>query len=441
MQKKQSFIDFIVVAYNDLDSLIIDNKNNLIVLLTDDGETLVKISCNIDNALNTYNQICAERNIKDILFIAREDAFSSLKVRESLKSILGNKERPEIMLLTPYLPPPVQSAREDGKVQSFIIKREKLNFPFAVKHIEKYDKLIYYIVYEYLNTPDGDNIEVVQVDKPCDNSHKKKQKNHHLINNSMLLIPHKGTVKLLKRCISHLSKTPLIPGQTTICFDDKGYKKPIEYNINSHIDLFFNSPLGVGPYLARHYSIVNSEKKYVFFQDSDDISVRSRFKKQLNELKRRDLDMIGSHELRIDQMARCIMVVRFPIDVNKALENNGIHPLFHPTSMISRSGYLKTKGFSTNLKFSYDLQFLMRAFFFLKIGNIDEFLYIRFKRQNSLITHHKTGLNTPIRSFLLWRWMVDLKLIKENKLDLEDSSLSLQKHEFNYQLLKYREQH
>jgi glycosyltransferase involved in cell wall biosynthesis len=199
--------------------------------------------------------------------------------------------------------------------------------------------------------------------------------------------------------------------------------------------VYANSPGNVGPYCARHYSIINSSKDYIFFQDSDDIPVNTRFAKQIKEMERRNLDMVGSHELRIDQFERQIAIIRYPLDVSEALKHGSFHPLFHPTALISKDAYIRTGGFSTNLRFGYDSQFLIRSHFYLNSGNIDDFLYLRFKRPNSLTTNPKTKLGSNLRIFLLWRWRTEFKLVKENKLQLQDSSLSVQKHSFDYSMI------
>lgn len=146
--------------------------------------------------------------------------------------------------------------------------------------------------------------------------------------------------------------------------------------------------------------------------------------------------MLGSHELRIDEFVKKILIIRFPLNVNEALSNYIFHPLLHSTSIVTKSAYLKTGGYSTEGEFGFDSQFLLRSHFFLKVGNIDEFLYIRYKRPNSLTTNKNTMIGSDRRSFLAWRWMVDFKLVSLGKLNLEDSSLKAKAHPYKYILKK-----
>jgi hypothetical protein len=60
------------------------------------------------------------------------------------------------------------------------------------------------------------------------------------------------------------------------------------------------------------------------------------------------------------------------------------------------------------------------------------------QKPNSLTTNAKTKLGSDLRIFLLWRWITEFRLVKENKLDLQDSSLSVQKHHFDYNMIEVK---
>lgn len=207
-------------------------------------------------------------------------------------------------------------------------------------------------------------------------------------------------------------------------------------NLKQRLTSFLNIPGNVGPFLPTHQRIMDSNKEFIFFHGSDDISVNTRFIRQLAELNKRKLDMLGSHELRVDQFAKSLIAFRNPRDVTKIDSVKFFYPLTQGTALITKKGYLKAKGFSTNARFGYDSQFLLRSCFILKMGNIDDFLYIRFKRPNSLTTKSATKIGSNIRSFLNWRWTVDYNLVNEDKLNLDESSLAVQKHKFDYELVE-----
>lgn len=400
-------------------------------------------------AISHISQLAAEPDTESLLFISPDDQFDTTQLQSVIHNIYTTGAHRGVTLLLPYKEPPVEitetmdipkhTQREDGTVQSF-----RILAPFFKKHLlRKYflqwNRLAYELLYPYLNSPASNNIEIIQVGKPAVPAPLTEFPTE-LLNRSLLIIPHKDSVKLLKRCLLHLNQAAALPAAINVCFDDKGYSRLSNDAFNrltTRLKIFKNAPGNVGPYPPRHYSITNTEMDYIFFQDSDDIPVDDRFIKQLTELTARDLDMIGSHELRVDEFERKIIIFRYPLNVTRSLDAQCFHPLFHPTALVTRKAYLKTGGFSTNLRFGYDSQFLLRSHFYLKIGNIDDFLYIRFKRPNSLTTDARTSFSSNLRSFLIGRWMTDFRLVLENKLDLHESSLSVQKHSFNYKLVEH----
>jgi hypothetical protein len=376
----------------------------------------------------------------EVVFVSGMKGFPENIFKQTLKEIWDATRHRDLTLLVPYIPPPVNDYREDGAVTSFIVSSTLLNYDLLQRYCKDFSKLLYYIANSYLNSTCSRNIDIVQVGKPRIYNPIKTNRSDDMLKRSLLLIPHKGALSLLDRCMNHLNTIESLPRRINICFDDKGirkFSKDAYPTIGGNVKLYLNEPVGSGPYLARHYSIEGADKEYIFFQDSDDIPTIDRFTVQLEEMNSRGLDMIGSHELRVDQFARCLLMIRFPLDANNAFEHYAYQPLFHPTALITRSAYLRTKGFSTDQTFGYDLQLTMRAKYSLKIGNTDDFLYIRFKRRGSLTTHKKTKIGSELRSFLWWRWRVDMRLVDEGKLNLEDSSLSRQDHRFPFRMIPF----
>lgn len=436
--QNKRMVELIVLPIAKIDFKLLGFKLNTIILFTDRGGSSYHEILHSDNIISKIFILIHKLNITEVAFISATDHFSSEVLEQEITHLYKNNLHEYLTLLVPYLTPPQFSQRKDGKVQSAIIS-VKLLFDNGSYNPEKFWKIIYDITYAYLNSAISNNIEVVQVGKLKAKENMIFGGCSKLLKNSMLVIPHKGTIKLLKRCLSHLNNTKFCASDINLCFDDMSHKK-IDgkqfSNLKTKLKIFLNVPSNVGPYPPRHYSILNSDKEYIFFQDSDDISVNRRFLKQLDEIKKRNLDMIGSHELRVDQFARSLILIRYPLEVVKFDSAQLFYPLFHPSSLITRSAYLKAKGFSTNRRFGYDYQFLLRCCFILKMGNIDDFLYIRFKRPNSLTTNSATKFGSSIRSFHQWRWIVDYGLVKANKLNVDQSSLCVQKHIFDYQLIE-----
>ncbi|MDO6434793.1 glycosyltransferase [Flavitalea sp. BT771] len=373
-----------------------------------------------------------------VVIIAAADNFDPDHLKATLSQLVGQTMNADAAILLPYFPPPIISHIDYGPARSFAIMNRDCFSAIPIKLIEQNDleTLIYTFTYKYLNS-DRTDLKIIQVGKT---NQSGKQRPTKKLRHSLLVIPHKGRIDLLNRCLSSLEATDALPSRINLCFDDSSFKK---MNLNmfnkiaGRISILKNKPGNRGPYLARHFSAVQTDKEYIFFQDSDDISTKDRFSIQMNELLQRGLDMIGSHELRIDQILKKVMIRRFPWDVTRALSwKDGFHSLFHPTSLISKKAYLQTGGFSTDRSFGYDTQFLLRSYFFLKSGNCDDFLYIRFRRPNSITTSEKTGLNSNFRNFLLTRWRTDFRLIREGCLDLAESSLKVWRHKFAFTFIK-----
>ena len=110
-------------------------------------------------------------------------------------------------------------------------------------------------------------------------------------------------------------------------------------------------------------------------------------------------DMVGSHELRLEERVRQVMGLRFPEDINAALQRRAhdVHVFLHPTTAIRVAALRAVGGFSTARPFAADIQFLLRAHFSLRCRNLDDFLYLRRKRPGSLTTSPGTGHGEPPR--------------------------------------------
>jgi hypothetical protein len=426
-------------AVTEIIDLSVDFSTPMIIVVSDSNEFLAG-QTEEESLKAFFDYASAKGESFDVVFVSGMKGFPENIFKQVLKEIWDTGRHRDLTLLVPYISPPVNDYREDGPVRSFIASSTLFTYDLLQRSGKDFSKLLYYVANSYLNSGNSHNIDIIQVGKPRTYNPISTGRSDDMLKKSLLLIPHKGALSLLGRCMGHLNKIESLPGQINICFDDNGIKKFSKDDypaIGANVKLYLNDPIGSGPYLARHYSIEATDKEYIFFQDSDDIPTTDRFAIQLEEMRSRGLDMIGSHELRVDQFARCLLMIRFPLDANTAFESYAYQPLFHPTALITRSAYMQTKGFSTDQKFGYDLQLTMRAKYLLKIGNTDDFLYIRFKRQGSLTTHKKTRIGSELRSFLWWRWRVDMRLVDEGKLGLEDSSLSRQDHKFPFRMIPF----
>jgi hypothetical protein len=187
----------------------------------------------------------------------------------------------------------------------------------------------------------------------------------------------------------------------------------------------------VGPYVIRQTLIDLSREHLIVFHDSDDISCHDRISRQAAEIAEKQVDLVGSHELRVDELAETVEIYRFPLDASAALalpgsteQNDRSHePLLHPTVTMVRSGFVQAGGFSTNRKIANDTQFMLRAYFSLRMRNVDSFLYIRRRHSAALTVAKKTALGSSLRHFLGSTWGADFEAVKSGKARLEETSL------------------
>ena len=187
----------------------------------------------------------------------------------------------------------------------------------------------------------------------------------------------------------------------------------------------------VGPYVFRQGLIDRSNEHLIVFHDSDDISCYDRIIRQAIEIVETGADVVGSHELRVNEPARRVEAYRFPLDVSAALalpgateQNDRAHePILHPTVTMVRTGFVQAGGFSTNRKIANDTQFLLRSYFSLRMRNVDAFLYIRRRHAHALTVEKGTALGTPLRHFLGSTWGADFEAVKNGKAKLEETSL------------------
>lgn len=245
------------------------------------------------------------------------------------------------------------------------------------------------------------------------------------------IIPHAGNLNLLHTCLASVVGVALPLDQVSICFDE-AVSDP-HHALASRFPAFrylTSSPCGYGPYVARQHLSLESKADYLLFQDSDDVPCVGRRSRLEQELRHRQLDWVGSHELQVNELTRQVLAFRFPLNVTQALRDRPAHPLLFPTSMIRQAAFARTGGFSTHRTFGSDTEFLLRSYFLgVTMGNADEFLYVRRKRPGSLTTNPATALGGPVRLALDKGWKIAFAAIKRGKLELAQSALRLVQHD------------
>lgn len=202
-------------------------------------------------------------------------------------------------------------------------------------------------------------------------------------------------------------------------------------------DFYCFEPNPLGPYLIRNWLIDNSENSVIVFQDSDNIPCSDRFSTLTDFMIKNQCQLCGSHEISLDCFNKTVRAIRYPADVMDALDYGPGHCLLHPTSAVLRTWFYLCGKLSEERRFANDTKFLYNSFFKLNtIKNIDEFLYIRRKRPNSLTTSPGTMTGSSKRFVLMEQWVKDFALIKAGKTKLESSSLIFVPSRYRFRVTK-----
>lgn len=243
-------------------------------------------------------------------------------------------------------------------------------------------------------------------------------------------IAHKGLKSDLDVCLSYLHKglKEIPESQVSVCLDEPSDPIYEELMARHNEVLFFQSnPTGAGTFALKEKLILHGESGLVFLNDSDDISTTDRFTQHLIAHHSHPKTIIGSHELRFDEIAKKILAVRYPVDVHVALKRWPGHSMLVGTESFLLEDFERIGGFSTQLKFGADTQFLFRSFFFVDLYNIDEFLYIRKRHAKALTAPESMRKTKEERLRLGQLWANDFVAIRDGKKPLEGSHLTLTK--------------
>jgi hypothetical protein len=239
-----------------------------------------------------------------------------------------------------------------------------------------------------------------------------------------LLIPHRGEESHLRAALAFAGKSAGNSLKIRVGLDvgegEEYAGFPAKY---PGVEFVKFSPAPVGPYVIRQELAENSTEPLLALQDSDDLSCYDRFQTQSDALAEMGCDIVGSHELCLDEIRGLVQPVRFPLDGSAALALCANHALLHGTLMTYRSVFFALGGLSTDLIIANDTQFLLRAHFNSSIRNVDEFLYVRRRHATSLTNAPETIFDNPLRRRLSYVWTRDFDAIKRGELKIEDSSL------------------
>jgi hypothetical protein len=334
-----------------------------------------------------------------------------------------------LTVLLPWREPPTLSIRADGTADSFCCSAEVFSDLIKTIGAEPGERLCFSILDAILNGKIAVQRLLVR-QLPLGESWVSSVANPQ---DAVLIMAHRGPKQFL---ISALRFAASAAGNSRVTVrvgldveDVNEYRNLAE--IFPAAEFYGVEDPPVGPYVIRQNLIDRSSEHFIVFHDSDDISTNDRIARQAVESLEEDVEVVGSHELRVDELTGRVEVYRFPLDASAALALPGSteqndranEPLLHPTATIVRSGFVRAGGFSTDRKIANDTQFMLRAYFSLRMRNVDSFLYIRRRHGAALTVAKQTALGTPLRHFLGSTWGADFEAVKSGKARLEETSL------------------
>jgi hypothetical protein len=333
-----------------------------------------------------------------------------------------------LTVLVPSRSPPLDGARNDGEVTAFVAAGQWLG-RFAQTSAGVPPQRLCYEALRLATSAQGRDIAI-------DIVHRETPRSAPSANDCSVeaIVPHRGSDDHLLASVASLigqTSRPLI----TVCFDQRPEVRTVrKLQEMPHVRGFAITPTEAGPYVIRQHFGLTSDAELIAFQDSDDYALPDRIRSMASRLLSLDVDMLGCHELRLDEIEGIVQAIRFPLDVSAALARIASHPQLFPTTLVRASAFRRCGGLSTLRRFGSDLQFLLRAHFSMRIGNVDEFLYVRRRRSNSLTTSPETALHTPVRLEFDRRWKEDFAAVKSGGLRLEHSAIGLHHTDIPYRI-------
>jgi hypothetical protein len=319
-----------------------------------------------------------------------------------------------VIVLLPWREPPEKKARPDGAVGSFLCSRRTFERLPRVPA----EKLCFELLSAILKgTIDADRLLVRQLPLPAAAANPAPGP-------AAVIMAHRGSRRHLEVALRYLERAQRPGIRCRVGLDERSVARYASL-IRSHREVEFVqfAAAPVGPYVVRQELAGRSREPRLVFHDSDDISCTDRFPALHGEMRRTGSQMVGCHQLMVDECDGQVTATRFPLDVSGALRRYAVHALWHPTAMVDRRHFFDAGGFSQERAIANDTQFLLRAYFSMKIRNADAFLYIRRRHPAALTVRPKTALDCPERQRLSDLWQADFEAVKSGAKALGDSSL------------------
>lgn len=341
------------------------------------------------------------------------------------------KDSLSFSLLIPAKTPPNTVRRYDGEHHAFICTSHAWLHLMEFLAKDEPRRWCFLILHRLMAGADSDiNVTAIQI--PV----RLRSTNGTGAERVSIITPHRGTPAHLRTALLYSKMmTWGAPIELMIGLDSDDLSTYVSLALAEQVKLYHCQPAPQGPYVIRQKLIEESTGEYILGQDSDDLPCADRLIVLMRALHDLNVDMVGSHEVEVNEMDFCVRVYRYPLDVSSVLSREGVQgvssnalePFLHATALMKKSAFLSAGGFSTDRPIAYDSQFLLRAHFSMRIANVNEFLYLRRVHREALTVAPETHNGNRLRQHLSSLWSTDFLAIKAGALLLENSSLVAQR--------------
>jgi glycosyl transferase family 2 len=415
------------------------SKDQQLYLLEIPVHELNNLELRTDHNVEPWNRAMSFERATYLAVVPAEDVHNLVSAFRFLAAELPLEER-ALTVLVNRKTPPAEVRRFDGSIHSFICTAAFWQMVFPSLSLNAPECWCYECLAFVMSSINlTGRVFVRQLPCPTYPTHGTPH-----CPSVAVITPHRGAESYLRTVVQrtlalrHPGKLKLMVGLDVS--EIESYRN-LEHT--NQLRLFRGSPAPVGPYVLRQAMIEASTTDLFMFQDSDDVPSTDRLEVLLAAMRSLDVDMIGCHEMEVNELDRAVRVYRFPLEVSDVLarhdvqgvSHHSLEPLLHATTLVNREKFLAAGGLSTNRRIANDSQFLLRAHFSMKIANVDEFLYLRRVHRHALTVADETRNGNDLRLSLSRQWGSDFKLVKTGRLRLENSSLQPTKHGPDVQVL------
>ena len=259
-------------------------------------------------------------------------------------------------VLLPWREPPTRSIRADGTADSFCCSSGVLSDLLKTLRVEESGRLCFGLLDATLNgSLDVQRLQVRQL--PLDHTPESPAA---LDQSAAMIMAHRGPKHFLTAALRSITRSACsskVNVKVGLDVEDASEYQAVVEDFPS-VEFYCVEGAPVGPYVIRQNLIDRSNEDLLVFHDSDDVSCFDRIAGQAAEIRERQVEVVGSHELRVDELAGSVEVYRFPLDASAALALPGStekndranEPLLHPTLTMVRSGFVRAAAFPPTVK-------------------------------------------------------------------------------------------